>query len=151
MKELRNYFVTQEQAWSLKELGFKEKCLGYYKKDGEFTHDSFSDYIAINVPLIAQAYDWLCAELGTISNTVDNGIEKLILLRNKINITVNLTFEIYQSSKTYDDGDYLIIKEDEDYPITVTIVYGQMIDINGSSFDDNDVVYISPSFVIILR
>lgn len=149
MKELRDYFVTQEQAWSLKELGFKEECLAYYKKDGEFTHDSSSSYIAINVPLIAQAFDWLYAELGTFSNTVNDGIEKLILLRNKIQFTINLTFEVYQSKKTYDDGDYLIIKEDEDYPITVTIAYGEMIDINGLSFEDDDVAYISPSFVVI--
>lgn len=146
MKELRDYFVNKEQAVSLKELGFSESCLAHYNDYGDF-------YISpnptkTNAPLIAQAIDWLYAEIGTLSSSIDEGIEKLRLLRKKLTITVTLTFEVYQKNKTYEDGDYLIIKDDEDYPISVSIAYGQMIDCNGSSFDDYTVALISPSFEV---
>jgi hypothetical protein len=150
MKELKDYFVTKEQAESLKELGFKDECLAWYRENGDFNTNLAYKNISTNAPLIAQAKDWLLDELGTLSTnfTVDEGIYKLKLLRKKIQFTINLTFEVYQDNKTYEDGDYLIIKDDEDYPISVTIAYGEMIDSNGSKYDDIDVAYISPSFVV---
>lgn len=148
MKELKDYFVTHEQAVSLKELGFDKPCLAHYNNFGDF-------YISpnptnTNAPLIAQAKDWLLDELGTLSTnfTVDEGIYKLRLLRKKIQFTINLTFEVYQKNKTYEDGNYLIILEDEDYPVSVCIAYGQMVDSNGSSYNDEDVAFISPSFEV---
>jgi len=147
MKELKDYFVTHEQAVSLKELGFDEPCLAHYNNFGNF-------YISpnptnINAPLIAQATDWLTGELGMSVVYINNGIESLKALRKKVTVTVTLTFEVYQKNKTYEDGEYLVVKEDEYYPISVAIVYGQMIDSNGSSYDDEDVALISPSFEII--
>jgi len=147
MKELKDYFVTHEQAVSLKELGFNEPCLAHYNDFGNF-------YISpnptnINAPLIAQATDWLTGELGMSVVYINNGIESLKALRKKVTVTVTLTFEVYQFSKTYEDGNYLIILEDEDHPISVAIVYGQMVDSNGTNYDDENVAFISPSFEVI--
>ena len=149
MKELKDYFVTQEQAESLKELGFKDDCLAWYRENGDFNTNLAYKNISTSAPLIAQAIDWLIGELNIPYTNVDDGIVKLKALRKKVTITVTLTFEVYQSSKTYEDGNYLIILEDEDYPISVCIAYGQMVDNNGSSYNDEDVSYISPSFEVI--
>ena len=147
MKELKDYFVTHEQAVSLKELGFDKPCLAHYNNFGDF-------YISpnptnTNAPLIAQAIDWLTSELGMSVVYIDNAIESLKALRKKVTVTVTLTFEVYQFSKTYEDGNYLIILEDENHPISVAIVYGQMVDSNGTNYDDENVALISPSFEII--
>lgn len=147
MKELKDYFVTHEQAVSLKELGFDKPCLAHYNNFGDF-------YISpnptnTNAPLIAQAIDWLTSELGMSVVYIDNAIESLKALRKKVTVTVTLTFEVYQFSKTYEDGNYLIILEDENHPISVAIVYGQMVDSNGTNYDDEDVALISPSFEVI--
>ena len=148
MKELKDYFVTQEQAESLKELGFKEECLAWYRENGDFNTNPAYKNISTGASLISQAMDWLSSELNVPFTSIDGGIERLKALRKKLTITVTLTFEVYQDNKTYEDGDYLIIKDDEDYPISVTIAYGEMIDSNGSKYDDIDVAYISPSFEV---
>lgn len=148
MKVLKDYFVTSEQAWSLKELGFKEDCLAFYREGELILKPSYQDSNII-APLIAQALDWLAGELYIPFTSLDDGIEKLRLRRTKVTITVTLTFEVYQASKTYEDGNYLIILEDEDYPISVCIAYGQMVDNNGTNYNDEDVAYISPSFEVI--
>ena len=147
MKELKDYFVTHEQAVSLNELGFDKPCLAHYNNFGDF-------YISpnptnTNAPLIAQAIDWLTSELGMSIINIDNGIENLKALRKKVTVTVTLTFEVYQKNKTYEDGEYLVVKEDEDNPISVAIVYGQMVDSNGTNYDDENVALISPSFEVI--
>jgi hypothetical protein len=149
MKELKDYFVSQEQAESLKELGFKEKCLASYTKNGELLFIQSIHHIETNAPLIAQAIDWLSNELGNTVTIVNSGIIALKAIRKRINVTVSLTFEVYQYSKTYEDGDYLIIQRDDNYPVSVSIAYGQMIDNNGLSFDDDNVAFISPSFEVI--
>lgn len=150
MKELKDYFVSQEQAESLKELGFKDECLAWYRENGDFNTNLAYKNISTGAPLIAQAKDWLLDELGTLSTnfTVDEGIYKLKLLRKKIHFTINLTFEVYQADKTYEDGNYLIIREGENYPVSICFAYGQMVDIDGVGFDDEDVSYISPSFEV---
>lgn len=149
MKELRNYFVSHEQAESLKELGFKYSCLACYTENGELAFRPSFHHTEINAPLIAQAIDWLSNELSGIVTSVNSGIENLKAIRKRINVTVTLTFEVYQSSKNYEDGDYLIIQRDDNYPLSVSIAYGQMIDNNGLSFDDDNVAFISPSFEVI--
>lgn len=147
MKELKDYFVTQEQAESLRELGFRDTCLAYYR-EGELILKPSYDNSNVIAPLIAQAMDWLYAEIGTLSSSIDDGIKKLKALRKKVTITVTLTFEVYQPSKTYEDGNYLIIREGENYPVSICFAYGQMVDIDGVGFDDEDVSYISPSFEV---
>jgi len=147
MKELKDYFVTHEQAVSLKELGFDKPCLAHYNNFGDFYISP--NPINTNAPLIAQATDWLTGELGMSVLYINNGIESLKALRKKVTVTVTLTFEVYHFSKTYEDGNYLIILEDENYPISVAIVYGQMVDSNGTNYDDENVAFISPSFEII--
>lgn len=149
MKELKDYFVSQEQAVSLKELGFKDECLAWYRENGDFNTNLAYKNISTSAPLIVQAYDWLYAEIGTLSSSIDEGIEKLRLLRKKVTVTVTLTFEVYQVGKTYEDGNYLIIREGENYPVSICFAYGQMVDIDGVGFDDEDVSYISPSFELI--
>lgn len=149
MKELKDYFVTQEQAVSLKELGFKDDCLAWYRENGDFNTNLAYKNISTSAPLIVQAYDWLYAEIGTLSSSIDDGIKTLKALRKKVTITVTLTFEVYQNNKTYEDGNYLIIREGENYPVSICFAYGQMVDIDGVGFDDEDVSYISPSFEVI--
>ena len=149
MKELKDYFVTQEQAVSLKELGFKDDCLAWYRENGDFNTNLAYKNISTSAPLIAQAIDWLIGELNVPYTNVDDGIVKLKALRKKVTITVTLTFEVYQSSKTYEDGEYLIIKDNDNYPISVIIAYGQICMNNGIAFDDEDISYISPSFEVI--
>lgn len=149
MKELKDYFVSQEQAESLKELGFKDECLAWYRENGDFNTNLAYKNISTSAPLIAQAIDWLTGELNVPFTGVNDGIERLKALRKKLSITVTLTFEVYQASKTYEDGEYLIIKEDDNYPISVIIAYGQICMNNGISFDDDDIAYISPSFEVI--
>lgn len=148
MKELKDYFVTQEQAVSLKELGFKDDCLAWYRENGDFNTNLAYKNISTSAPLIAQAIDWLIGELNIPYTNVDDGIVKLKALRKKVTITVTLTFEVYQSSKTYEDGEYLIIKDNDNYPISVIIAYGQICMNNGIAFDDEDISYISPSFEV---
>ena len=150
MKELKDYFVTQEQAVSLKELGFKDDCLAWYRENGDFNTNLAYKNISTSAPLIAQAMDWLLDELGllTKSFTVDEGIEKLKAFRKKLTVTVTLSFKVYDHSKTYEDGEYLIIKDNDNYPISVVIAYGQICMNNGISFDDDDISYISPSFEV---
>jgi len=149
MKELKDYFVTHEQAVSLNELGFKYECLAWYRENGDFNTNLAYKHLSTNAPLIAQAIDWLTSELGMSVVYIDNAIESLKALRKKVTVTVTLTFEVYQFSKTYEDGNYLIILEDEDHPISVAIVYGQMVDSNSANYDDENVALISPSFEII--
>lgn len=148
MKELKDYFVSQEQAEILKDLGFKDECLAWYRENGDFNTNLAYKNISTGAPLIAQAIDWLTGELNVPFTSVDDGIVKLKALRKKIILTVTLTFEVYQRNKTYEDGNYLIVLEDEDYPLSVCIAYGQMIDNNGTNYNDEDVAYISPSFVV---
>lgn len=150
MKELKDYFVSREQAESLKELGFKDECLAWYRENGDFNTNPAYKHLSTNAPLIAQAMDWLLDELGVLTKsfTVDEGIERLKSLRKKLTITITLSFKVYDHTKTYEDGEYLVVKKDEYFPISVAIVYGQMIDSNGSSYDDEDVSYISPSFEV---
>jgi hypothetical protein len=149
MQELKIYFVSHEQAESLKELGFKYSCLACYTENGELAFRPSFHHTETNAPLIMQAIDWLSNELGNDVNGVDSGIKALKAIRKRINVTVTLTFEVYQYSKTYEDGDYLIIQRDNNYPLSVSIAYGQMIDNNGLSFDDDNVAFISPSFEVI--
>ena len=151
MKELKDYFVTQEQAESLKELGFKDDCLAWYRENGDFNTNLAYKNISTSAPLIAQAMDWLLDELGVLTKsfTVDEGIERLKALRKKLTITVTLSFKVYDHTKTYEDGEYLIIKDNDNYPISVIIAYGQICMNNGIAFDDEDISYISPSFEVI--
>ena len=150
MKELKDYFVTQEQAESLKELGFKDDCLAWYRENGDFNTNLAYKNISTSAPLIAQAMDWLLDELGVLTKsfTVDEGIERLKALRKKLTITVTLSFKVYDHTKTYEDGEYLIIKDNDNYPISVIIAYGQICMNNGIAFDDEDISYISPSFEV---
>jgi hypothetical protein len=150
---LKNYFVTKEQAESLKELGFNEECLAYYIYTGELILKQVNTPGGVGAALIAQAIDWLSNELGhtvtDVDNGIDSGIKALKAIRKRINVTVNFSFEVYQKGKTYEDGNYLIVQEDEDYPTSVTIMYGEMIGNDGFKFNDDDIAYISHSFILV--
>jgi hypothetical protein len=154
MKELKDYFVSQEQAESLKELGFKYSCLACYTENGELAFRPSFHHTETSAPLIAQALDWLANELKTSINSVninniDDCIEKLKTLRKRINVTVSLIFEVFQSSKTYEDGYYLVINNHSTYPQSIQILYGECIGDDGLELDNKEIEFISPSFEII--
>ena len=147
--ELKDYFVSQEQAESLKELGFKYSCLACYTENGELAFRPSFHHTETNASLIMQAIDWLSNELGNDVTGVDSGIKALKAIRKRINVTVSLTFEVYQRSKTYEDGHYLIITNESTYPESIQILYGECTDYNGVMYDDSAISFISPSFEII--
>ena len=146
--ELKDYFVSQEQAESLKELGFKDACLAYYREGELILKPSYQDSNTI-APLIIQAIDWLANELGVNVNSINNGIENLKAIRKRINVTVTLTFEVFQKSKTYEDGYYLVINNHSTYPQSIQILYGECIGDDGLELDTTEIEFISPSFEII--
>jgi hypothetical protein len=153
MKELKDYFVSQEQAESLKELGFKYSCLACYTENGELAFRPSFHHTETSAPLIAQAIDWLANELGHTVTDVDNGINSginaLKAIRKRINVTVSLTFEVFQKSKTYEDGYYLVINNHSTYPQSIQILYGECIGDDGLELDTTEIEFISPSFEII--
>jgi hypothetical protein len=147
--DLKNYFVSKEQSESLKELGFKDNCLACYTENGELAFRPSFHHTEINAPLIAQAIDWLSNALGNTVTGVDSGINALKAIRKRINVTVSLTFEVYQKNKTYEDGHYLIITNESTYPESIQILYGECTDYNGVMYDDCAISFISPSFEVI--
>ena len=149
MKELGDYFVSQEQAESLKELGFKYSCLACYTENGELAFRPSFHHTETNAPLIMQAIDWLSNELGNDVTGVDSGIKALKAIRKRINVTVTLTFEVFQKSKTYEDGYYLVINNHSTYPQSIQILYGECIGDDGLELDTTEIEFISPSFEII--
>ena len=149
MKELRNYFVSHEQAESLKELGFNDDCLACYSQNGELAFRPSFHSKETNAPLIMQAIDWLSNELGNDVTGVDSGFRALKAIRKRINVTVSLTFEVYQRNKTYEDGHYLIITNESTYPESIQILYGECTDYNGVMYDDCAISFISPSFEVV--
>jgi hypothetical protein len=149
MKELGDYFVSQEQAESLKELGFKYSCLACYTENGELAFRPSFHHTETNAPLIMQAIDWLSNELGNDVTGVDSGIKALKAIRKRINVTVSLTFEVFQKSKTYEDGYYLVINNHSTYPQSIQILYGECIGDDGLELDTTEIEFISPSFEII--
>jgi hypothetical protein len=153
MKELKDYFVSQEQAESLKELGFKYSCLACYTENGELAFRPSFHHTETSAPLIAQAIDWLANELGhtvtDVDNGIDSGINALKAIRKRINVTVSLTFEVFQKSKTYEDGYYLVINNHSTYPQSIQILYGECIGDDGLELDTTEIEFISPSFEII--
>jgi len=147
--DLRNYFVSKEQAESLKELGFKFSCLACYTENGELAFRPSFHHTETSAPLIMQAIDWLANELGNDVTGVDSGTNALKAIRKRINVTVSLTFEVFQKSKTYEDGYYLVINNHSTYPQSIQILYGECIGDDGLELDTTEIEFISPSFEVI--
>ena len=65
-------FIPYEQALELKELGFDEKCLARYFKDGKsifYTHSKiYKDYVS--APLYQQAFRWF-RENGLLNSHIE--------------------------------------------------------------------------------
>ena len=62
---MRNEFIPYEEALALKELGFEEKCLGYYYNGDYFlgtanslSYKEMGNINAILTPLYQQAFRW---------------------------------------------------------------------------------------------
>lgn len=56
---MEEQFVPYKLALKLKELGFNEKCFGYYADNKLYIHNSKSkNYINLEAPLWQQAFDW---------------------------------------------------------------------------------------------
>jgi hypothetical protein len=147
--DLRNYFISKEQSESLKELGFNDDCLAYYRYDGELILKPANTPGGGGAALIVQAIDWLSNALGNDVTGVDSGINALKAIRKRINVTVSLTFEVYQKNKTYEDGQYLVITTESTYPQSVQILYGECIGYDGLELDTTEIEFISPSFEVI--
>lgn len=74
-------FVPYEQAIKLKELGFDEKCIAYFFRDGELNNYFNKHYInsglsqtkpfsfSCTAPLYQQAFDFLLLKLDRVSIT----------------------------------------------------------------------------------
>jgi len=147
--DLKNYFVSKEQSESLKELGFNDDCLAYYRYDGELILKPANTPGGGGAALIAQAIDWLTNELGSIVTGVDTGIIMLKEIRKKIDVTVTLTFEkFFPSNVVYSDGAYLVIVKNSDYPISVDVLYGEFISYDEAPFDMDIIEYIAKSFKV---
>ena len=63
---MKEQFVTYEIALKLKELGFDEKCFGYYSEQHDKTkllclyqEEDYFDEIRLEAPLWQQVIDWL--------------------------------------------------------------------------------------------
>ena len=67
-------FIPYEQALELKELGFDEKCLARYFKDGKsifYTHSKiYKDYVS--APLYQQAFKWFRDKYGMLYTIEEN-------------------------------------------------------------------------------
>jgi len=147
--DLKNYFVSKEQSESLKELGFNDDCLAYYRYDGELILKPANTPGGGGAALIAQAIDWLTNELGSIVTGVDTGIIMLKEIRKKIDVTVTLSFEkFFPKNVIYSDGAYLVIVKNSDYPISVDVLYGEFISYDEAPFDMDVIEYIAKSFKV---
>ena len=86
-------FIKYTEALALKELGFDEKCLGYYIKnsslwcnwlDVKFNDDPSNDkedFVA-DAPLYQQAFKWFREKYGLQSN-VSHGLIFSFVINNK--------------------------------------------------------------------
>ena len=147
--DLRNYFVSKEQAESLKELGFNYGCLACYTENGELAFRPSFHHTETNAPLIMQAVDWLANELGSTITSIDEGIDTLRDIRKKIDVTVTLSFEkFFPKNVVYSDGAYLVIVKNSDYPISVDVLYGEFISYDEAPFDMDIIEYIAKSFKV---
>lgn len=148
MKELKDYFVTFDQAVSLKELGFEMQCLAQYSKYGVFFTNNTSTPDSTPAPLILQALEWLSEESGSVQTDLNEAINALKVQNSKVYITVPLTFEIYKPKFIYSDCNYLVIDNKSNYPKSIRILYGECVDDYGIAIDDTNFLYISPSFEV---
>jgi hypothetical protein len=145
--DLKNYFVSKEQSESLKELGFNEDCLAYYRYDGELILKPANTPDGGGAALIAQAIDWLANELDSRITSIDDGIDTLKDIRRKIDVTVTLTFEkFFPKNVVYSDGAYLVMIRNNKYPISVDVLYGEFISYDEAPFDMDIIEYIAKSF-----
>jgi hypothetical protein len=147
--DLKNYFVSKEQSESLKELGFNEDCLAYYRYDGELILKPANTPIEGGAALIMQAVDWLTNELGSMVIKIDDSINELKAIRRKIDVTVTLTFEkFFPKNVVYSDGAYLVMIRNNKYPISVDVLYGEFISYDEAPFDMDIIEYIAKSFKV---
>ena len=57
---MKNLFVKYEEAKVLKELGFEDKCMGWYSSDGSFYSGETTIHQGLLLaPLYTQAFKWL--------------------------------------------------------------------------------------------
>lgn len=68
-------FIPYEQALELKELGFDEKCLGYYNIDPSLKHIPFNPFPpfehewCLPAPIYQQAFRWFREKYGLVGLT----------------------------------------------------------------------------------
>ena len=104
-------FVPYEQALALKELGFNEPCLGYYRifSDGDIKLlvNSNSNMRHLEAPLYQQAFKWFREKYKIISSTRTHLNEKFFY-----EIYVDAMNEItYNYYNTYEEGELACLKK----------------------------------------
>lgn len=62
-KYIKEQFIPYDKVLILRELGFKEKCLGYYDDKKELTFFYMAGNGYIEAPLYQQAFDFLLTRL----------------------------------------------------------------------------------------
>lgn len=79
MKTFKEQFATYEIALAIKELGFDEECLGYYRNDSKslfIGEDSRVQKDSIQAPLLQQCIDWF-REKHDIHIYIEPGFDNL--------------------------------------------------------------------------
>ena len=67
METIQEQFVSYEIALAMKELGFNEPCLGYYRNDSKslfIGEDSRVQKDSVQAPLLQQCIDWFRGKYG---------------------------------------------------------------------------------------
>jgi hypothetical protein len=82
---MKKEFVSYEIALALKELGFDEPCLMFYRGNdkelvyaeyyGRFKNSSYVDKTTVSAPLYQQAFRWFRDKYG-LDKTIDNWTEQ---------------------------------------------------------------------------
>ena len=114
---MENLFIPYELAVKLKDKGFDEHCLAYYKLDGEFnlggTYKNSEHGTSISAPLYQQVIDWFrVVHKYSIETYTQSIIFEAELAAGYHSVVFHLDIAIWQASKivfdfndgnTYDD------------------------------------------------
>jgi hypothetical protein len=113
-------FIPYEQALELKELGFDERCFGFYNPrheiskeplyehtGGTFDNYNRTDYL-VSAPLYQQAFRWFREKYGLAGIPNPFGYE--ILDRDNINCEWGCVFET-EVSNIYEEAELACLKK----------------------------------------
>lgn len=109
MSKITEQFVPYKQAKELKELGFKEHCLGYYEDSelqiSQVEYIELDDNFYVLAPLYQQTFDWFREKyqlFSSIKPSFCNNSSSIIFLYYYINN--NEDFTCIVEYKTYQEA-----------------------------------------------